>query len=94
MGGASAVYLPAVPWVLARVRGPHRGMHVITIRGGQRGLWPVLLVAVIVFVVVVIIVIVAVGVRKGGHAHRNILLVGGRRWLLGLGVVSVQNIKR
>jgi hypothetical protein len=77
VGSTPAVYLPAVSWVLARVQGPYRGMHVITMWGSVRGLWPVLFVAVVVFVIVIIVVIVTVTVDKGGHAHRNIPLVQG-----------------
>jgi hypothetical protein len=55
-------------------------MHVVTMQGSVRGLWPILFVAVIVFVVVIIVIIV-VTVNKGGHAHRDIPLVRGC-WLL------------
>jgi hypothetical protein len=56
-------------------------MHVFTMQGSAKGLWPILFVAVVAFVVVIIVVVVVAVIDKGGHAHGNIPLVRGC-WLL------------
>jgi hypothetical protein len=63
-------------------------MHVVTMWGSARGLWPfaqrlwpILFVAVVVFVVVIIVIVIVTVVSKGGCAHRNIPLIRGC-WLL------------